>query len=299
VTTKARSLEDQIRRTINFWCWRLNNHRRADDLAQSCWLRIIRPETWTKLETIWQDSDPELGNIRGLSKYLAAVCASVYNDWCREQNAQSRIPSKLIASLNEPIFADPDGPESNETLADTISNDHGGEYQAFVMADLRDGLTPEEFRVVDEIVAGYSVRELAARYDYSKSTAVRIQAAVIAKVKKQIDQLQQKPRPATVAIPLCGRATYQPDRISPENLMAWRAAPTVVPFFPCRHAEASGVNVYQNFRLEGAKQGPGRFAVCGECWSVYWHKLSEALEIEILRLADWIGAAALGQPKNN
>jgi hypothetical protein len=292
-----KTFEDQIKDTIRFWCWRLNDHRRSADLEQACWLRVIRPETWTKLQEIWENPDPEYGGVRGVSRFLSDLCTNAFLDEQRRRSAGKRIPEKCLVSLSDLVPSkNPEDPETGDTLEDYVTGDKGGGYQAFLLADLRDGLTSEEFRIINEILAGYSVRELAARLNYPRNTTARIRSAVIAKVKSQIEQLRCKPRPALVTIPLLSRATYRPDRISRENLEAWSGGPNVTLFHVCDHASGNG-DLYQDFTLPGATQGTGRYGLCRACWFYYWRKLTKQLERDMFRLADEIGSAALGTPK--
>lgn len=300
--TVTPDLQGHAARSIEYWCFRLSDYQLNSELETEVWLRILSRGVWEPLEAIWQNPDPIQGGVRGVSRYLSRICTNVFRDVRRKKNAKSRIPEALIVSLAQPIDPngeDPDG-DDNLTVEDTITGDEGSGYQSFLVADFAESLTPEEIALVDDTIAGFPLREIGERHKYGKTSAGRIRDKVAKKLKEYIDGLMQNPKPIRFAVPLVGRSSYRPDRTDQPNLLAFHgnlAIREVQPFFPCRHAEEAGDQVHQDFSLPGATQGPGRYALCNRRNAQYWRKLRQWLKTEIFRLADSIGAAALGTPR--
>lgn len=131
---------------------------------------LLRLASCSQLRDIWNDPDPETGGPIGLLRYARTVAKHTAID--EKRRNEGRAPEILAARLDEPIY-DENGEPTGDTLADTIS----GEFQVtvpFAFEELREHLTPDEFSVLEAVMDGAKLREIASARGESKATTSRI-----------------------------------------------------------------------------------------------------------------------------
>src|SRR5579863_6920482 len=135
--------EDQIRRTIRFWSFRLLvgheddiAYPRVDDLQSMAITKAYAPQTIIKLGVIWQSEDPRRGGVTGISKYLSKLVTNCLNDHLRKEIPRTNNLVEADAPVN-----DEDG-EMSDLWA--FISDEIPEYQPFLLPELQDELRPGE-----------------------------------------------------------------------------------------------------------------------------------------------------------
>jgi len=280
------SLEDQIKKSVGYWChrltWRWRDGEPAKafdptqgDLESLCWVKISTPKVSEKLKLIWDGTDPDRGGARGVSKFLSVLCTNTYKDEHRRLSTDS--PEILGVQLDGPTTVE----HENVRVVDTLTDETINEVPDFFIEDVRSELTPIEFQVLveDHIRLGLSIREIEKRrgQGFSKSIVALIISNAFKKLKA-FGERNKKSR-ASYLLRLNHRTRYNPARIRPEIRDEWldTLRSEVVPFSDCQHLIEHGGWMGQNFDIGGTPQ-PGRYALCADCWQKYWRSLCEWLE---------------------
>jgi hypothetical protein len=308
----VRTFDDEVIRCIRRWSRKLaassNYVLDPKDLAGVCGLRAADTRVWEKLRQIYLDPELTRGGLRGLRAYIGRLCRNTYTNELAKKFAAKRCETIRMVSLEFDYTPDE---EEAFTLLDLITAD---DTEAFSLRDVQEFLDPEEFKIVLDLMADTSIREMAKDSSQSKSSMGRKVQQTASKLKVWLEKVQATPQPRYINPKnrIMGGRTLRPDRISPENARCWNDSLIIRPFYVCSHLypaanDLGTVDVYQSFDLAGAIPQSDQHGLCRQCWEMYWTKTSERLASEILRLesdlaledailrfADEIGSAALG-----
>jgi hypothetical protein len=308
----VKTFEDEVISSIRKWSRKLarssNYVLDSKDLAGVCGLKAADPRVWEKLREIWFDPNPDRGGLKGLRAYLIKLCRNAYTNELAKKFAAKRNETDTL-SLD--FDYTPDDPVDSVTLLDFLTADDN-EY--FSMRDVREAFAPDEYKIVLDLLAGASLREMAEDGGQSKSSLGRKTAEVRSKLTEWLERQQATPwtRYVNPKNRIMGGRTLRPDRISEENANEWNDSLVIRPFYVCSHlypaANDLGADIYQNFDLAGAVPQSDRYGLCQPCWEFYWRSLSEwlAAEVDRLEYIAWLeselvmefGGLALGTPRN-
>lgn len=284
--------EDQVRRTIRFWSFRLlaghtddTAYPRPDDLQSIALTKSYAPQTIIKLGIIWNSEDPQRGGVTGVSKYLSKLVTNCLNDHLRNEIPRT---TNLVEGDAPVIDEDGDGDGISDLWA--FISDEIPEYQSFLLPELQDELKPGEFElIVEYALHEATLKQIAEASGTSVRTARRKLKMVKAKVKSMLEKTTQSRM--RYAIPRMNRASLRPDRMSKEVLNNWKLPFEINTYTVCPHLlpgengerEPKGWPI-QDFNVPGAVRIVGRWALCWTCWKYYWAEL--ARQITLGRLYD-------------
>jgi hypothetical protein len=274
----------------------------AKDLSGVCALKAADPRVLEKLQRIWLDPDPNHGGLKGLRSYLNKLCHNCYVNELQKTFAAKRNNVSTLSldyeygdvaqSLSEHEYANHTESADDEsgvvTLLDFLTADGD---QPFFMRDVQEAFTPDEYEIVLDLIAGASLREIAAESGKSKSGVGREAQKITAKLQQWVKEAEaaHQVRYVHPRNRVFGIRTTRPDRISEENANRWNDSLVISQLFVCRHLrpddnDQGAPETFMNFDLAGAVPTADRYGLCAQCWSLYWLKSSEMLAAEIARL---------------
>lgn len=280
--------EDQIRRTIRFWSFRLLvgheddvAYPRLEDLQSMAITKAYAPQTIIKLGIIWNSADPQRGGVTGVSKYLSKLVTNCLNDHLRKE-----IPrTKNLVEGDAPVMEDGDGDGISDLWA--FISDEIPEYQSFLLPELQDELKPGEFELIVECaLKEATLKQIADASGTSVRTTRRKLKMVKAKVKSTLEEMMQARM--RYGVPRMNRASLRPDRMSKEVLKNWKLPFEINTYTVCLHLlpgengerDPNGWPI-QDFNVPGAVRITGRWALCRTCWKYYWAEFDRQMTLSM------------------
>lgn len=177
-----------------------------EEILQDSYARIT-PEVYKTLVKIWNDSDPDRGGARGVSKYCAAIVHSARLNFLRGQfQRKDEINAQSLSAVDS-------GVEFADTISD-LAEPHNG------LSDLLQNALPEkDYEVLRRcVIEGLSIRRYAELTGESKSVVDRRLQRAKRVAKLFVPQLQPDRTSLRTSIAITNSRSLAPDRISPENL---------------------------------------------------------------------------------
>ena len=173
------------------------------ELRAIVWTKLSRPSVLETILKIWNDSTPDFGGVRGVSKFVAVLCTRSCIDYKRKQETRYRNnPSDVFSSgwdLSDPVTLSEASDGVNEdigTVGDTISDESAEGLQSFSLTDLQDLMTEEEYEILWAAFADdKSVREISDETGLTKSSVDRRIQKAKQKAEKWLTWLKNEATP--------------------------------------------------------------------------------------------------------
>ncbi len=205
----------------------------TQDLINDVWLKVLQPGAQKKIEKIWSDPNPKQGGFLGISRLVSVICTNAMIDGKRYRD--TRAPEILAIKLDAPVtvsHAAQGLQEDAGTQADLVS-DETDQPQAFRLEDLQVEMTASEFAVLESIVNGANITDIAEERGESRSHVGRIAVSAKANAKQWIEWLRQcsyQEAREHITYTFEKKPCLRPDRIAKATVDHWNDSLRIVPF---------------------------------------------------------------------